>query len=139
MTERRDSPVVPADARPIGRDDLHRRVAADDGDEFFVQLDRLWEAVSANLERNKLVLARIEELRQRRYAGQSMTTIVEQVARPLTLDLLRENLQAIQDCGAGLRRIQVRALAAEGLSHADIARLLGVSRQRISAILTNRE
>jgi len=139
MTDSWDPEQPPGHQRPVGLDDRHHRPGRAEADQFLEQLDQLWEAVSANLERNKLLLARIDELRQRRYAGQSMATIVDSVSRPLALDLLRANLQAIQECGAGLRRIQVRELAAEGLSHADIARRLGVSRQRISSILASPE
>lgn len=129
-----DRPPIPADEVVLLLSD------ADDSapDEFLELLTELEEAVQANLQRNQQALRRIEYLRDRREHGEDMAEIVRSEDKPLVLDLLRENLEVIFDVGARLRQTQVFELAECGLTHAQIAELLGVTRQRVGAILTRR-
>jgi Homeodomain-like domain-containing protein len=54
------------------------------------------------------------------------------------LDLVREISDALRDlttCGHVFRRLEARALYAEGMTVAQLAKVFGVSRQRVSALL----
>jgi hypothetical protein len=83
------------------------------------------------------VVARTEELQLGRARGASFGDLINGAQGPLVLDALSELLQGLFTAGSRLRRAEARALYAEGLSMDKIGRLLGVSRQRVSAILNS--
>lgn len=98
-------------------------------------LEELSDATDANIARARQIKRRITALR-RQVAGETpLADIVRNEARPLIVELITENILTLQSVGAGLRWSEANALKQEGLSVADIARLFGVSRQRISALL----
>ena len=80
-------------------------------------------------------LARAERVAAARSAGTPLAEIFHQQPGPSVLELMTAVLTALSDSGSTLRRAEARGLYAEGLSMEKIARLFGVSRQRVSSLL----
>ena len=106
-----------------------------DNDEVLVTLAAVVESLHECSERITEALARADVLRSSRNAGMSYSEILESSGGPLVLELLTSILSALSDTGSRLRRAEARALYAEGLSMEKIARIFGVSRQRVSSLL----
>jgi transcriptional regulator with XRE-family HTH domain len=102
---------------------------------MFAALDELTDALRENSARNERVVARAHRMRQLRREGLSWTEICAEEERPLIVEMLTRNLDAIGDAGSRLRRLEARALHDEGMSMERIARLFGVTRQRVSELL----
>jgi hypothetical protein len=83
------------------------------------------------------VAARTDELKSGRARGESLASLLTGATEPLVVDVLSDLLQGVFAVGSRLRRAEARALYAEGLSMEDVGLLLGVSRQRISAIINS--
>jgi hypothetical protein len=79
---------------------------------------------------------RVAELERHRAAGVSWQTIVEREERPLVVEALTRALEDLGTAGGRFRREEARALHREDVSITRIGRLFGVSRQRVSAILS---
>jgi hypothetical protein len=71
-----------------------------------------------------------------REAGSSYGQIAEQ--ERLFVDFVCGPYRELQDAVSALRRSQVRALYDEGMTMAQLGRLLGVTRQRIAVLLDDR-
>lgn len=82
-----------------------------------------------------VVLERAAVLRAGRAAGRAYADLVDEAARPLVVELITDVLDDLARAGAAFRRNEARALHEGGLSHEAIARLFGVTRQRVSALL----
>ena len=99
-------------------------------------LDDLVVALQENTVRNGEAIARAEEIKRDRAAGKAWSEIVNGSGdRPLIVELLTRNLEALTTAGSRLRRLEARALHDEGLSMERIGQLFGVTRQRISELL----
>jgi transcriptional regulator with XRE-family HTH domain len=100
------------------------------------------EALDAALERSSSELQaahkRVRELLDARGVGQSWREIVEAEERPLVVESLSTVLDELSVVGSKFRRTETQALYAEGLSMERIANLFGVTRQRVSALLRER-
>lgn len=107
-------------------------------DPVLVALEDLREALACNVEVGQTVLARIDELTDRRAAGASWTEVTMSEERPLVVELLSANLDRLSTAGSRLRRSQAKALHDEGMTMEQVARFFGVTRQRISALLKDR-
>jgi hypothetical protein len=103
-------------------------------DELLAALDELVAALHQNNARNAEAIARAEEIKRERAAGRAWSEIVSG-ERPLIVELLTRNLEALTTYGSRLRRLEARALHDEGLSMERIGALFGVTRQRISELL----
>jgi hypothetical protein len=103
-------------------------------EELLVALDELVVALRENSARNAQAIERAAEIRRERAAGKPWSEIVSG-DRPLIVELLTRNLEALTTSGSRLRRLEARALHDEGLSMERIGRLFGVTRQRISELL----
>ncbi len=95
----------------------------------------LRDMADANIARSEDIKARIAHLLERIEAGEPLPDIVDNETRPLIPALITENIEALHDVGSTLRRAEAAALRAHGYTMERIARLFGVSRQRISALL----
>lgn len=105
------------------------------------QADRALEQLAEELHRTATRLTelgrRAEDLRQRRREGSAWDELVAGEARPLVVEQLAQVLDRLGESSAQFRRAEAQALAAHGLSHARIARLFGVTRQRVGALLAH--
>jgi hypothetical protein len=106
-----------------------------DTDEVLSALDAVVHALTENRVRTEEALQRAAQIRAQRLAGWSYTQIVERSTSLLLVELLTANLLQLHTVGHQLRTAEARALRGEGLSTVRIARLFGVSRQRIIALL----
>ena len=83
----------------------------------------------------ELILERAAYIRARRAAGVPYREIVPAEPRPLIVELISDTLSQLADAGSRWRRAEARALHGEGLTMDVIARLFGVTRQRVSSLL----
>jgi predicted XRE-type DNA-binding protein len=100
-------------------------------------LDTLDDAAAANIERASEIRRRVSHLRDRIEEGEPVGQVVADEERPLVVELVTENMQALESWGSILRRTEAQALRAEGMTQQEIADLFGVTRQRISALLAS--
>ena len=82
---------------------------------------------------------RLQSVVQARAAGTSWREIADAEERPLVVESLSRVLDQLSVVGSRFRRAQAQALYAEGLSMERVAGLFGVTRQRVSALLRDRE
>ncbi|MGH2973436.1 MAG: sigma factor-like helix-turn-helix DNA-binding protein [Solirubrobacterales bacterium] len=80
---------------------------------------------------------RIAEIRRQRSAGRSYREIVEATKGDLSVQLITEATQALDEYGARVRREEALTLYGEGMTMEEIAEKFGVTRQRVSALLRN--
>jgi transcriptional regulator with XRE-family HTH domain len=78
---------------------------------------------------------RIAEIRHQRSAGRSYREIVEATKGDLSVQLITEATQALDEFGARVRRAEAHALYGEGMTMEEIAEKFGVTRQRVSVLL----
>lgn len=92
------------------------------------------EHVSAAID---MLTARAERMRASREAGERWREIVSAEDRPLIAEMLTETIQRFEASGTRFRRAKARALHDEGMTMERIAELFGLTRQRISALLSH--
>jgi predicted XRE-type DNA-binding protein len=102
---------------------------------FLTALDDLEQALGRSLEMTDRMRARIAYLREQIAAGRPLPQIVPAEDRPLLVQLLTESANLLHTYGTRVRRTEARALHNAGMTMDEIARLFGVSRQRVSALL----
>ena len=81
---------------------------------------------------------RIAEIRSAYAAGRSLTEVVPSLGTPPLVQLLTRTTNLLHSYGTRVRRTEARALHREGMTMDEIARLFGVTRQRVSALLRER-
>ncbi len=104
-------------------------------DDVLAALDDLVGAVNVNRQLERLVLERADIIREARRAGSAYRAIVSGEHRPLIVEILRDTQTRLNDAGSRFRRAEARALRAEGLTLDQIAKVFGVTRQRVIALL----
>jgi hypothetical protein len=100
--------------------------------ELVAELDRCIEELTQ-------ARGRAEELLIQRRSGHSWTEIVSGESRPLVVERISTVLASLARAGSSWRREQAAALQGEDVSINRIAAMFGVTRQRISALLRERE
>jgi hypothetical protein len=105
------------------------------GDPFDKALRDLERALEANARRMAKIKRRIAEIRRQHSAGRSYREIVEATKGDLSVQLITEATQALDEFGARVRRAEALALYDEGMTMEEIAEKFGVTRQRVSALL----
>lgn len=110
-----------------------------DDDPVLTALDELCDALRDNIARNERALARADQIRAQRREGKPYREIVAEAQGPLIVELVASNMAVLSDAGSRLRRAEARALHTEGLTMDRIAGLFGVTRQRISELLRQRD
>lgn len=100
-------------------------------------LETLFEAVRHAQEQLDAVSARAEFLRRERAQGRPYAELVDEQERPLLVELLTKVLDELSTAGAAFRRAEARVLHEDGMSQEAIARLFGVTRQRVGVLLQN--
>jgi len=98
-------------------------------------LETLDKALRRNLDRIEQSIKRAEELRNAHAEGKTWTEVARAEERPMILEMISANLDELYQAGGRLRRVMAKALHDEGMSMEQIARLFGVTRQRVSALL----
>jgi predicted transcriptional regulator len=106
-----------------------------DGDPFDRALGDLERTLNENAQRMTQIKRRIGEIRRQRSAGRSYREIVEATEGDLSVRLITEATQALDEVGARVRRAEAVALYREGMTMEEIAEKFGVTRQRVSALL----
>ena len=108
-------------------------------DHLLDSLAGLEDSLQANERRSQAMRARIAHIRQQRQAGRPYSEIVSSEQRPLIVELLTQSVRELEGVGVRVRRHEAHSLRREGMTMDAIADLFGVSRQRVSALLRNRE
>lgn len=102
---------------------------------FLEALDDLEQALETTVDMTAQMRKRIAYLREQCAAGRPLPEIVMAEQPPLVVQLLTESANVLHTYGTRVRRTEARALHREGVTMDAIARLFGVSRQRVSALL----
>lgn len=118
-----DTPAPATDAKP------------DPVDAFLDALLELDRGLEENIDRAHRMKRRIEDLRRAHAEGRSISEIVPAEETPLLVQLLTESAEHLAAYGSRVRRTEARVLYGEGMTMDEIARLFGVTRQRVSALL----
>lgn len=100
--------------------------------ELVAEIDRCTEELA-------LTRVRAEKLIGERRSGATWTEIVSSEARPLVVERISNVLASLAGAGHAWRREQALALQAEEVSINRIAAMFGVTRQRISSLLKERD
>jgi predicted XRE-type DNA-binding protein len=98
-------------------------------------LDELMAAARHNIVAWVTVMERVEQIRAQRAAGVPYTEIEVPDGSPRIIDAVTENQERLSAAAAQFRRAAARQMQQEGLTAAEIARVFGVTRQRVSALL----
>ena len=106
-----------------------------DMDAFFDAIDELETALERSIVMTARMNERIAELRAARAEGRTLSEIVPAEKPPLLVQLLTDSSNLLHRYGNTVRRTEARALYSEGMTMEQIARLFGVTRQRVSALL----
>jgi hypothetical protein len=114
-------------------------VRGEPSDEALAALAELIDVLDANVRRTQQILERARYLRTLHEAGLGWEKVVEGEKRPLIVELLTSSIEDLHEASARFRRAHARALRAEGMTIEAIAGWFGVSRQRISALLSSPE
>jgi DNA-directed RNA polymerase sigma subunit (sigma70/sigma32) len=102
---------------------------------FLEAINDLEAAIADSIEMSGRMRERIRELRDTLESGRALREIVPAEQRPLLVQLLTENANLLQSYGTRVRRTEALALHREGMTMEEIAKLFGVTRQRVSALL----
>lgn len=102
---------------------------------FLLALGQLDDAVDVNIARAQVIKRRIKEIQSALDAGLALRDVVPGEDTPLLVGLLSQSVGNLASYGSRVRRTEARVLHGEGLTMDDIAKLFGVTRQRISALL----
>jgi hypothetical protein len=104
--------------------------------------DELWAAAADLLAAFRVaadavgpMTERIEFMRQARQAGSRFVDLVPEGHRPMLLEATNTTLEGLLTAGTRLRRMVAQVLYSEGMTMDEVAAVLGVTRQRISALL----
>jgi DNA-directed RNA polymerase sigma subunit (sigma70/sigma32) len=107
----------------------------DASDAFMEALDDLEGALDQSVEMAHRMRERITDIRKARAGGRPLREIVPFEQTPLIVQLLTESTNLLHSYGNRVRRTEARALHREGMTMDEIAKLFGVTRQRVSALL----
>jgi DNA-directed RNA polymerase sigma subunit (sigma70/sigma32) len=106
-----------------------------DVEAFMDAIDDLDRALDENVDTVRRMKERIRDLRTANREGRPLREIVPEEETPLLVQLLTESTNLLHAYGNRVRRTEARALHGEGMTMDEIAKLFGVTRQRISALL----
>ena len=110
-----------------------------DSDRATAALSELYAALLSSITELTAARARVETVLAHRAAGKAWREIVSSEERPLVVESVTAVLERLSAVGSRFRRAQAHALHKEGLSMERVASLFGVTRQRVSALLRDRE
>ena len=99
-------------------------------------IERVQMSARDNASRLEVMTQRLQLLRNGVEGGAPVADLVRDADPPI-VQLLTDNLEELQQSGVEFRYALAAALVEEGMSAADVARIFGVSRQRVSALLND--
>ena len=102
---------------------------------FLEALEELERALERTVDMAERMRTRIVYLREQCQTGRPLHEIVRSEDPPLIVQMLTESANVLHTYGTRVRRTEARALHQEGVTMEEIARLFGVTRQRVSALL----
>ena len=108
---------------------------SEETDAFLRALDDLDRALDQSAEMTQQMKQRITQIRAVQAEGRKLREIVPYEQTPLIVQLLTEITNLLHSYGNRVRRTEARALHREGMTMDEIAKLFGVTRQRVSALL----
>lgn len=111
-------------------------MANDRGDEVIGAVDSLIDAIERNTGDERMLLGRLNSLRRDRAGGKTVTSTLEDEPNPGTMQLLGRVLSRLMEASGNARRALARSMRSEGTSIPAIARVFGVTHQRVSNILS---
>lgn len=106
-----------------------------DTEEFMEALSELDLALDQTVEMAGQMRERIAEIREAIAKGRPLRDVVPAEKAPLIVQLVTESTNLLHFYGNRVRRTEALALHREGMTMDEIARLFGVTRQRVSALL----
>jgi hypothetical protein len=109
------------------------------GDPAVRALDELSAQIRQSIVQLQAADERLGHLAELRAAGQSWLDIVSNENRPLVVETITRVLEELGEVGSRFRREEALALQRENVSTYRIGQLFGVTRQRISALVRDRE
>jgi hypothetical protein len=98
-------------------------------------LTELARTLEQNAEAQRVLATRIRDAQRARMGGSSWTDVLNAESDPGTMQLVSQNLNRLSKASGSLRTNLVVALREEGVSIPAIARLFGVTHQRVSNLL----
>lgn len=105
-------------------------------DEVARALDALSDAIERNTGDERMLQGRLAGLRRERASGTAVTAALQEEPSPGTMELLGRILSRLMDASGTARRSLARSMREEGTSIPTIARVFGVTHQRVSNILS---
>lgn len=109
--------------------------AAAQGEVILRALDQLAEALEENSRDHEMMLRRVQHLHEARASGMSWEDILSKEEGTGTMQLMSQMLGRLSAASGTLRKEMVYGLRDEGVSVPMIARLFGVTHQRVSNLL----
>lgn len=107
----------------------------DETEAFMEALQELDGALDRSLEMHTRMKRRLHELQAAHAAGRRLSDIIPGEDPPLLVQLLTETAGILHTYGNRVRRTEARALRQQGMTMDQIAKLFGVTRQRVSTLL----
>lgn len=101
-------------------------------------IDGIVDAVDQNVRDERILLQRLHRIRHARASGMSWHEVLQTDEHPETMQLISVLLSRLSMASGSLRRVLALALRQEGVSTLTIARLFGVTHQRVSNLLRRR-
>jgi hypothetical protein len=111
----------------------------DGSDRATAALQELDAALVSSIAELTAARSRVETVLAARASGKAWREIASNEERPLVVESVTAVLDRLSAVGSRFRRAQAHALHREGLSMERVAALFGVTRQRVSALLRDRE
>lgn len=105
------------------------------GDASLAALDALRRALAEIAEEQRLLEAKLEELRRHRASGREWRDILPNEEPPGSMQMVSQMLASLAKASGTLRKELVENLRREGVSIPAIARMFGVTHQRVSNLL----
>src|SRR2546421_11885000 len=107
-------------------------------DSALTALRALVKVLDANEERSGYVRGRAQQIESLLGKGYTWQQILSTEERPLIIDVLAQSMALLNEVGGRFRREEARCLVAEGVKEQEIADLLGVTLDHVSAMLAGR-
>jgi DNA-directed RNA polymerase specialized sigma24 family protein len=104
-------------------------------DEFLDAARNLREAFDGAVAGAETIRQRVDWLEEQRHSGATTAGLVRGGERLVLLEATNATLEALLTAGTRLRRIATQLMYADGLTMDEIARAMGVTRQRVSKLL----